>query len=75
MRKQTKNEYCIIRIYKSSLIQIKEDQKDFQEKIGGGKWSIADTIRERNKILYQLKKDSDEKYKKWKEKNKKTELQ
>ena len=34
--------------------RLQEDKKHFQDTIGGGKWSISDTIREYIKILNGL---------------------
>ena len=40
---------------------LKEDRKHFQEVIGGGKWSLSDTIIEYKKILNQFKEKENDK--------------
>lgn len=44
-------------ITKEAHDMLKEDRKHFQEVIGGGKWSLSDTIIEYKKILNQFKEN------------------
>jgi len=54
---RTKTAFKIIRIYEYDYDCIISNKKNFQKTIGGGTWSIADTVKERNKILTSLKED------------------
>ena len=49
MRK--KEDTFTIRVNKAVYDRIKKDKAHFQKLIGGGKWSINDTLREWIKIL------------------------
>jgi len=48
---RTKKEFIRISVNKDVYNRIKDDKKHFQESIGGGKWSISDTITEYFKII------------------------
>ncbi len=67
---RTKTQFKIIRIYESTYESIIEDMKEFERTIGGGTWSIADAVMERNKILLAMKEDAKEKEKAYNKKKK-----
>ena len=46
-----KNKYKSIKVEQAIYDYIQEDKIHFQKVIGGGKWSISDTLREWKKIL------------------------
>ena len=48
-----KKEYKSIRVTKEVYDRLIKDRKGFQKVIGGGKWSISDTITEYLKIIEQ----------------------
>jgi len=48
---RTKKEFKRISVTKDVYDRIKDDKKHFQKHIGGGKWSISDTITEYFKII------------------------
>ena len=47
--------YTSVKLEDSVHKRLKEDKKHFQDTIGGGTWSLNDTVREYQKILNQLK--------------------
>ena len=53
MRKLMKTK--LIRISEENFTTLEQDKKHFQKTIGGGKWSLNDTITEYLKILTSLK--------------------
>jgi len=55
---RNKTEFKRICVHKELYIEILKDRKHFQEVIGGGKWSISDTLKEWKKII-NLSKEAD----------------
>lgn len=53
---RTQKEFITIGIPKELHNRLLKDRDHFQEVIGGGKWSIADTINEIIKIADSIKK-------------------
>ena len=54
---RSKKETISIRIDKDVYDDIKKDRDHFQESVGGGDWSIADAVSERNKILKGIEEE------------------
>lgn len=50
-----KQEWKTISISKNIYNRLEEDRKEFEKSIGIGKWSMNDTLVERQKILDQFK--------------------
>ena len=48
---RTKKQYVRIAVTKETHKRLVEDRDHFQESIGGGKWSLSDTIEEYFKIM------------------------
>jgi len=48
---RTKTEFIRISVTKEVYDRIQKDKKHFQETIGGGKWSLSDTITEYFKLI------------------------
>lgn len=53
---RTKIKYKKISITEELHTRLKKDRDEFQKIIGGGKWSLSDTITEYLKILGTIKK-------------------
>ena len=51
-----KQEWRTISISENIYNRLEEDRKHFENTIKGGKWSMNDTLVERQKILDQFKK-------------------
>lgn len=49
---RAKREYATINITKEVKERLNTDREKFQEVIGGGRWSLNDTIVEYQKILH-----------------------
>lgn len=54
---RTKEEWKTITISKHMYDILEEDRKHFEKDIGGGKWSMNDALRERQKILNLVKSE------------------
>jgi hypothetical protein len=50
-----KEEWRTITVSKNMYDRLEEDRKHFEKDIGGGKWSLNDALRERQKILDLVK--------------------
>jgi len=50
-----KESWKTITVSENIFNRINEDRKDFEETIKGGKWSMNDSLVERQKILDQFK--------------------
>ena len=53
---RTKNKYVKISVSKEVHERLKKDRDHFQKEIGGGRWSISDTISEYFSILNTLER-------------------
>ena len=58
---RTQNKYRRISVTEDIYQSLIEDRKDFEDSIGGGKWSISDTIKEYRKIIYSNLSEKDRK--------------
>ena len=52
---RTKKKYVRVALTETVHKRLVEDRDHFQEKIGGGKWSLSDTIEEYFKIMPKRK--------------------
>ena len=52
---RTKNKLVMVGVTKETHKRLVEDRDHFQEVIGGGKWSLSDTIDEYIKIMPKRK--------------------
>lgn len=66
MRKQ--KVYAKISITKEVHERLKKDRDNFQKVIGGGKWSISDTLKEYFKIMGIIQKEEKQNVRKKKQK-------
>jgi len=54
---RTKEEWKTITISKNLYNRLEEDRKHFEKDIGGGKWSLNDSLKEWCKILDLVKSE------------------
>ncbi len=52
---RTKNKLVMVGVTKEVHKRLVQDRDHFQESIGGGKWSLSDTIKEYYKIMPKRK--------------------
>ncbi len=52
---RTKNKYKKISVTETVYKRLVEDRDHFQKVIGGGKWSLSDTIKEYFKVMPKRK--------------------
>ncbi len=52
---RTKKEYVRVALEKEVHKRLVEDRDHFQETIGGGKWSLSDTLEEYFKVMPKRK--------------------
>lgn len=53
---RSKEKYKFLRVRASTHKRVFEDKKHFNDTIGGGEWSVDDTITEYHKMLNGLNK-------------------
>ena len=52
---RNKEKYKMLRVHDSTHKRVMKDREHFEKVIGGGEWSVNDTITEYHKILNTLK--------------------